>query len=86
MTLDRIALPHGAHCGVVSQMGKAAEQPVAEKLAYSVTEFCHLHGLSRSLFYALQRTGDGPAVMRLGGRVAVSKEAAARWRAAREAA
>lgn len=66
-------------------MGKVAEQTPAEKLAFSVTEFCRLHGLSRSLFYALQRAGDGPAVMRLGGRVAVSKEAAARWRAAREA-
>ena len=57
-----------------------------DKLAFTVTEFCRLHGLSRSLFYQLQRSGDGPAVMRLGGRVAVSRESAARWRAAREAA
>jgi predicted DNA-binding transcriptional regulator AlpA len=56
----------------------------SEKLAFSVSEFCLSHGLSRSLLYSLWRTGEGPEVMRLGGRVAISREAAARWRAARE--
>lgn len=63
------------------------QHPTAsEKLAFSITEFCRLHGVSRSLFYHLLRVGKGPAVMRVGGRVAVSKEAAAKWRADREAA
>jgi predicted DNA-binding transcriptional regulator AlpA len=61
-----------------------AQHHAAEKLAYSVTEFCKLHGLSRSLFYHLKRIGEAPDLMRLGGRVAVSREAAARWRSARE--
>lgn len=65
-------------------MGKATEQPSSEKLAFTVTEFCRLHGLSRSLFYALQRSGQGPVLMRLGGRVAVSRESAAGWRARME--
>jgi predicted DNA-binding transcriptional regulator AlpA len=66
---------------------KQPEHPTpADKLAFSISEFCRLHGLSRSLFYQLKRNGDAPAVMRIGGRVAVSREAAARWRSERESA
>lgn len=57
---------------------------LAEKLAFSISEFCKIHGISRSLYYALQRSGEGPDEMQLGGRKAISREAAARWRAARE--
>jgi hypothetical protein len=51
------------------------------KLAYSVTEFCTSHGISRSLYYGLKRANQGPREMRVRGRVLISQEAAAEWRA-----
>lgn len=52
--------------------------------AYTIQEFCRRHRLSVALFYKMK--DEMPAVFRIGSRVLVSKEAAARWRAAREAA
>jgi len=66
-------------------MDKATTQAPAEVLAFTITDFCRAHKISRSLYYALQRSGEGPDEMKLGGRKAISREAAARWRAAREA-
>lgn len=60
------------------------EAATGELLAFSISAFCRAHGISRSLYYALQRSGDGPDQMQLGGRKAVSREAAARWRARME--
>jgi hypothetical protein len=64
---------------------KAAYLP-ADPDAYSVEQFCAKHGISQSLFYKMRREGLGPEEIRLGVRVLISKEAAARWRAQREAA
>lgn len=66
-------------------METRSETPI-EKLAFSISEFCLAHGISRSLYYQLQRSGEGPTEMQLKGRKAISREAAARWRAARETA
>jgi predicted DNA-binding transcriptional regulator AlpA len=55
-----------------------------EKDAYSIIEFCQRHGLSRSSFYALEKLGQAPRIMRVGGRIMISKEAAADWRRDRE--
>jgi predicted DNA-binding transcriptional regulator AlpA len=55
-----------------------------EKDAYSIIEFCQRHGMSRAAFYNLENIGQAPRIMRVGGRVMVSKEAAADWRRARE--
>jgi hypothetical protein len=52
--------------------------------AFSVEEFCKRHGISVQLFYKLK--ADMPTTFRVGTRVLISKEAAARWRAARELA
>ena len=57
-----------------------------EKDAYSIVEFCQRHGLSRGSFYNLEKIGQAPRVMRVGGRVMISKEAAADWRREREEA
>jgi predicted DNA-binding transcriptional regulator AlpA len=57
-----------------------------EKDSFSIMEFCQKHGLSRSLFYKLLDSGEGPRVMRVGSRIMISKEAAADWRRARETA
>jgi hypothetical protein len=54
--------------------------------AYSIAEFCHAHAISESFFHKLKSQGRGPAVMRVGTRTLISVEAAAAWRATREAA
>ena len=51
-----------------------------EKLAMSVDEFCRAHAICRASFYNLLKRGAAPRVMRVGGRVLVSTEAAAEWR------
>jgi hypothetical protein len=58
--------------------------PIYELAAFSVFGFCVAHGLSRSLFYRLLRSGAGPRVMKCGRRTLISVEAAQRWRRARE--
>src|SRR5262245_2263729 len=50
--------------------------------AFSVEEFCRRHGISVQLFYKLKT--EMPTTFRVGARVLISKESAARWRAARE--
>ncbi|WP_338689607.1 hypothetical protein V5279_26820 [Bradyrhizobium sp. 26S5] len=52
--------------------------------AYSIDEFCKRHRISVQLFYKFR--DDMPATFNVGSRVLVSREAAARWRAEREAA
>jgi len=53
---------------------------------YSVPSFCAAHGISESFFYQLKAEGRGPRVLKLGTRVFVTHEAAARWRRACERA
>ena len=60
--------------------------PIYELAAFSVFGFCVAHGLSRSLFYRLLRSGAGPRIMKCGRRTLISVEAAQRWRRARERA
>lgn len=57
-----------------------------EILAFTVNEFCKLHGISRSLFYDLIKNKEGPAIMKARGRTLISAEAAADWRRAMEQA
>jgi hypothetical protein len=52
--------------------------------AYSIREFCRRNSLTAYLFYKLQREGQAPKVMIVGGRKLISAEAAAKWRKARE--
>jgi hypothetical protein len=55
--------------------------------AFTISEFCDSHRLSRAQFYKLQKLGQGPDVARAGDRVVfISGEAAARWRRQREKA
>ena len=68
-------------------MGTAAQPrgpPAGDADAYSVGEFCERHRISPQLFYKFR--DQMPATFRIGARVLISKEAAARWRAEREAA
>jgi hypothetical protein len=61
------------------------DQPAATPLAFSVSEFCRLHSIGRSLFYVLVKAGQGPRTMRVGRRTLISIEAAEAWRRGREA-
>jgi len=54
--------------------------------AYSIAQFCKRHAISQSFYFALQAAGLGPRTMKVGGRVLVSREAAAAWRRRRERA
>ena len=58
----------------------------ARLVVYSIPEFCRDHRMSRTLFYDIQRKGEGPRVMRVRGRRYISAEAAAEWRKKMEGA
>jgi hypothetical protein len=53
---------------------------------HSRYQFCEAHGISRALFYVMQRDGRGPAIMKVGKRTLISVEAATDWRRRMEAA
>ena len=65
---------------------RAGEVRAAPTAVYSRPSFCVAHGISEALYHKLKNEGLGPDEMRLGSRVFITFEAAARWRAAREAA
>ena len=76
--------------GMSGELQPSPQPLLADMLAFSIPEFCRRHGISRAHFYNLSKSGDAPAVMRVGRRTLVSAEAAAAWRrrmeeAAREA-
>lgn len=51
------------------------------RLAYSVADFCQLHGLSRTVFYNLLHDPErAPRIFKVGSRTYVSVEAAREWR------
>ena len=51
-----------------------------EREAFTVAEFCRSIGISRAFFYKLDPT-KRPAVIRLGRRVLITREATSEWRA-----
>jgi hypothetical protein len=67
------------------ESGQARAPPFEALLAFTIPEFARLHGFSPAYYYILRARGEGPQEMRLGRRVLVSREAAARWRETREA-
>jgi len=60
--------------------------PPIQPMAYSIRTFCELHDISVDTYFRMQRRGEGPVTMKVGGRTLISQEAAAAWRRAREAA
>jgi hypothetical protein len=67
-------------------MSKKPGNTYLEPQAYTVAGFCESHGISKSALYLMWKDGTGPAYFLVGQRRMVSKESAARWREAREAA
>lgn len=58
----------------------------AERAAYTVTEFCTSHRISRSKLYDLWAAGAGPRFVKIGTKRIITTEAAADWRREGEAA
>ena len=58
----------------------------ADRDAYSVEAFARAHSLSVAMFYKLRAQGLAPVCFKVGARTLISREAAARWRVAREQA
>lgn len=56
-----------------------------ELQAFSISEFCKAHSISRSHFYDLEKEGRGPRTMQVGRKRLISIEAAAAWRRKMEA-
>lgn len=50
------------------------------RLTFTIEQFCDSHNVSRSRFYELLKSGNGPAIMKVGHRTFISAEAAAEWR------
>jgi hypothetical protein len=59
---------------------------IAVALAFTVPQFCSAHGISRALFYIMQRDGRGPRVMKCGRRTLIARESAEAWRRQMETA
>jgi excisionase family DNA binding protein len=52
---------------------------------YTVDDICAEHGISRQLFYRMQREGKGPKTFKIGRCVRISETAANEWIATLEA-
>lgn len=48
--------------------------------AYSVSQFCQRHSISRALYYKMAKEGKAPKTIKLGRRTLISQEAALEWR------
>jgi hypothetical protein len=60
--------------------------PDARRAAYTVSEFCDAHRISRSKLYQLWSADLGPRFIQVGTKKIITTEAAANWRRAGEAA
>src|SRR5688572_16501801 len=52
---------------------------------YTIASFCLRHQMSVAFFHKMRVMGIGPSLMKVGGRVYVSKKAAEEWREKMEA-
>jgi hypothetical protein len=48
--------------------------------AYSIRQFCDRHNISESFFFRLRARGEGPAMIAVGKRRLITREAARAWR------
>ena len=59
---------------------QSIHQEITPKSTYTIAQFCDANNVSRTHLHYLNKTGQGPRLMRLGRRVLISAEAAADWR------
>ena len=60
--------------------------PPVPPAVFTIATFCVAHHISEAFYFKLKNQGLAPREMRIGSRVFVTFEAAAAWRAEREAA
>ena len=80
LQLPRLPICTRMRRGLSGELQPSPQPLLADMLAFSISEFCRRHGISRAHFYNLSKNGDAPVVMRVGRRTLVSAEAAAAWR------
>jgi predicted DNA-binding transcriptional regulator AlpA len=51
----------------------------ADRLAFTIDEFADACGISRGLFYKMQRSGRGPRVLEMGRRRVILREDGLAW-------
>ena len=68
-----------------TRRGKKRKPKIIPREAFTVPEFCEAHRISRATFYNAKNRGVGPAVANVLGRVIITAESAAKWRAERTA-
>jgi hypothetical protein len=56
------------------------------RLAMTIPQFAAAHGFSTAMYFKQKKLGKGPREFKVGRRTFITFEAAARWRAEREAA
>jgi predicted DNA-binding transcriptional regulator AlpA len=57
---------------------------LAERRAFTLNGFCEAYGISRAMFYKLQKHGQAPRFAKIGSKILITTEAAAEWLRARE--
>jgi len=60
------------------------KDPTAERAAFTISEFCRRHGISRPTYFKERDLGRGPKEMRFGAVVRISSAAEAEWQRERE--
>ena len=77
---------------VSGRKSRAGKEPTPKeptpRLALSIPEFCEAHGISEGMYYKMKKQDRSlvPREMNVGTRTLITFEAAAKWRAEREAA
>jgi predicted DNA-binding transcriptional regulator AlpA len=78
-------MPHREIVSDARDRNKPKPQP-APLLALTILQFCEAHTISEAMFYKLKKKGLAPRETKIGTRTIITLEAAADWRAEREAA
>lgn len=63
---------------------KTEQSSFPSPVAFTVSQFCKAHGISRGLFYLLLKDGRAPTTMCIGRRRLISAESAHEWRKSME--
>jgi hypothetical protein len=82
---DNITL-HGEPSASAHAEAHPIRGPPVLPVCFSIKTFCAAHHISEAMFFKMREMGIGPREMRVGVRVLITFEAAADWRAEREAA
>jgi len=71
---------------VKAESKKRKKRKTVKVEAYTISEFCVAHRISRATYYNLKKRNEGPDEAHVLGRIIITQESAASWRQARTAA